>query len=301
MATPHLHSGRTVNWYMRQVLLAMLPGLITLSFYFGLSVFVNLVIASIAALCFEACILTLREQNIFSALKDCSAVITAWLIVASLPPTLSPLLILLGVFFAIVIGKQLYGGLGHTIFNPAMVGYVVILISFPWAVSQWPSFVDATTQATPLDLWHTQTRITWKLPWIFINITWLLGGLYLTIRKISAWQTTLGFLSGILFLTQANLGFEWSPEVLLFQLFSGGTMLAGFFVVTDPVTSPAASWGRFFFGLGIGLLTFCVRRWGGYPDGIAFSVLIMNCAVPLLDHYTIPRAFGQKLWWRRRK
>jgi len=308
MTAPYIHSGRTVSWYMQQALWAMMPGLLILFLFFGKDILINLAIASISAIAFEALILKIRNLPIIETLKDSSVLVTAWLIAASVPVSLSPLLLILSLFFAVVIAKQLYGGLGHNIFNPAMVAYVVLLISFPLAMSQWPQpalpaflnySIDATSRATPLDMWHTQQVITWQSPWLIINLAWMAGGLYLLVRKLIPWQSVCAFLLGLIILTQITLGIQWNPYALLFQLFSGGTMLAAFFIVTDPVTSATTPLGRFIFGLGVSIFTFCIRKAGGFPDGIAFSVLLMNCAVPLLDRYTMPRVFGHKNWWRR--
>jgi electron transport complex protein RnfD len=302
MGAPFIHSGRSSNWFMRQALWAMIPGIALLTIFFGRDILFNLLIASISAILFELIILRLRKLPLLINLQDSSALVTAWLLAVSVPATLSPWLLILGVFFAIVIAKHLYGGLGHNLFNPAMVGFVVLLISFPLSMSQWPlaSYpmffnIDAISEATPLDSWHTKHLLRVNYAWLLINLGWLIGGLYLVIRKLAAWQTILGFLLSLIVLTQFQQGLHFDINAFLMQLFSGGTMLAAFFIVTDPVTSSTTPWGRFIFGAGTGLLTFLIRLKGGYPDGIAFSVLLMNCTVPLLDKYTKPRLFGRKV------
>lgn len=302
MGKPFTHSGSRTNWHMQQVLWAMIPGIILLTIFFGRESLLNLFIASMSALCFEALILALRGRPIGRSLCDGSALITAWLIAVSVPATLSPIYLIVGVFFAIVVGKQLYGGLGHNLFNPAMIAYVVLLISFPLSMSQWPepnlswlahATPDAISQATPLDRWHSQkSLVTWNLAWVMINVGWMFGGLYLLIRGLIAWQTVLGFLLILGVATALSFGFSINWDMILLQFFSGGTMLAAFFIITDPVTSATTPLGRLIFGAGVALFTFLIRLKGGYPDGIAFSVLLMNCTVPLLDQFTTPRVFG---------
>jgi electron transport complex protein RnfD len=302
MAGPFIHSGRNTNWYMRQALWAMIPGISLLTIFFGRDILFNILIASISAVLFELLILKIERRPLLATLQDSSVLVTAWLIAVSVPATLSPLLLILGVFFAVVIAKHLYGGLGHNIFNPAMVAYVVLLVSFPLAMSQWPHAtppaffpfsIDATSQATPLDLWHTQDIIHWQPIWVLINLSWALGGFYLLIRRLIAWQTVVGFILSLIILTQIDIGLSINPQAILLQLFSGGTMLAAFFIVTDPVTSATTPWGRFIFGMGAAIFTFVIRAKAGYPDGLAFSILLMNCMVPFLDYFTKPRVFGR--------
>jgi electron transport complex protein RnfD len=253
------------------------------------------------------------------------------LLALALPPLAPWWIPVIGSLFAIVIAKQLYGGLGYNPFNPAMAGYVVLLISFPRELSLWPATgqllglqdtlllvftgslpdtltLDAITMATPLDAVKTRLGLSETLTeirdsdvfgsfagagWEWINLWFLLGGLWLLQQKIIKWQIPAGMLGG-LFLT-ALLFYAWNPDVYaspLFHLFSGAAMLGAFFIATDPVSASTTPRGGLYYGLGIGVLTYVIRTWGGYPDGVAFAVLLMNMAAPTIDYYTRPRVFG---------
>jgi electron transport complex protein RnfD len=237
---------------------------------------------------------------------------------------------------AVLLGKHVYGGLGYNPFNPAMVGYAVLLISFPVAMTRWPligaeldwptlarltvhSFYagvpppdlswDAWTGATALDVLRTglRQRLTMQeiraggpfgalgaAGWVSINLAALAGGLFLLRRGIVRWQIPTAVLAGIA--VPAALGHALDPGShpgAVFHLLSGATMLGAFFIATDPVSAASSDRGRLIYGAGIGILTWVIRRWGSYPDGLAFAVLLMNLAVPLIDRYTIPRIYGQ--------
>jgi electron transport complex protein RnfD len=238
--------------------------------------------------------------------------------------------------FAVVIAKHLYGGLGQNVFNPAMVGYVVVLISFPQALTAWlpPAQLaanplgladtlvtifsgrppgglswDAITGATPLDTIRTAVasgRMVSEartapifgdfggLGWEWIANWYALGGLYLLWRRVISWQVPVTMIGSVLLLgTAAYLMDPGSNPAPLQHVFSGALIIGAFFIATDPVSGCTSSRGRLLFGAGVGVITLVIRRWGGYPDGVAFAVLLMNMAAPLLDRYTRPRIFGQ--------
>ncbi len=336
-SSPHLPPVNDVSRLMRQVLLALLPGIAVASWYFGWGVLINLVVATLLAVGFEALILVIRRRPVKPVIGDLSAVVTAWLLVLALPPLAPWWLLTIGVFFAIVVAKQLYGGLGYNPFNPAMVGYVVLLISFPAAMTSWmaPTTLvdfhlgladalrvtftgefppglnwDAVTAATPLDtvrsglrLGESISEMQDRIPlgllagegWEWISIAFLLGGLWLLWKGIIDWQVpagllvTLGLLSAVFSL--------YDPEYFstpLYHLLGGGVMLGAFFIATDPVSGSTTPLGRLLFGIGVGAITFVIRSWGGYPDGIAFAVLLMNMAAPMIDEYTRPRVYGER-------
>ena len=308
-------------------LAALTPGLVTYIWYFGIGVVLNILLAALIAVGTEATLLALRGQSM-TGIKDGSALLTGILIAACLPPLMPYWMVVLGVVFAIVFGKQIYGGTGNNVFNPAMVGFAVLVISFPAAISYWPApeatnfdsdvitqkltadsaraTPDAITAATPLDAYKFRAAITneeffdsgqlqnWSA-WVWINIAYLIGGLLLIYRKIIPWQTPAAFLGTLAVLSacfydggsSASLG---SP---VFHLFSGAAMLAAFFILTDPVTCPGHIEGLWIFGMGIGVLTFIIRTQGAYPEGIAFSVLLMNAASPAIDHYFSSRRARQ--------
>jgi electron transport complex protein RnfD len=316
---------------MRFVLLALLPGSLCAGWLFGWGVLVNILLAGLAASVAEAAMLAARKRPVLPALQDGSALLTGVLLALALPPLAPWWIPVSGSLFAIVIAKQLYGGLGYNPFNPAMAGYVVLLISFPLELSLWPATgrmldlqetlllvfsgslpdtltLDAITMATPLDAVKTRLGLSETLTeirdtgvfgsfagagWEWLNLWFLLGGLWLLQQRIITWQIPAGMLAG-LFLT-ALLFYAWNPDIYsspLFHVFSGAAMLGAFFIATDPVSACTTPRGRLYFGLGIGVLTYVIRTWGGYPDGVAFAVLLMNMAAPTIDYYTRPRVFG---------
>ena len=293
---------------MLWVMLALVPGGATSVYFFGIGILANLGVAIITAILLEASILKLRQQS-FSKLLDLSAIVTAALLALALPPTLPLWMVATGIAFAIIFGKHIYGGLGQNTFNPAMVGYAMLIISFPLAMSTWPrppiaasgllEVLDGVTAATPLDVMKFRGALTvnevWQpdkgfdrwagIGWQWINLAYLLGGLMLVYFRVARWQAAAAMLATLAILATlyyddgggASLG---SP---LFHLFSGGTMLVAFFIVTDPVTSPDSPPGLLIFGAGVGLLIFIIRTFGAYPDGAAFAILMMNALVPLIE------------------
>lgn len=319
---------------MKVVLFATFPGLIALTHFFGIGSILNLILAISFCLFFEALALKLRKKDVLFYLSDYSAVVTATLLALALPPYAPWWLIATGCFFAIVVAKHLYGGLGFNPFNPAMVGYVVLLISFPVDMIQWKTAVvsgqkylslldsfalvfngatlDGFTSATPLDaLKHSSGKTIDDLyrqhqaflsanwagaGWEWVNIGFLIGGIYLLYKKIFTWHAPVGMLASItilpLFLYDG--GSSNSAGSPLFHLLSGATMLGAFFIATDPVTSTSSARGRLIYGAAIGALVIIIRVWGNYPDAVAFAVLLMNFAAPFIDYYTVPRAYGHE-------
>jgi H+/Na+-translocating ferredoxin:NAD+ oxidoreductase subunit D len=331
----HIHGPDTVTAVMGQVLVALLPGIAAYVYYFGWGLPINIVIASSSALAAEALVLRWRGRPLRPHLMDGSAVVTAVLLALALPPLSPWWLTAIGAMFAMVFGKHLYGGLGHNPFNPAMLGYVVLLISFPREMTAWlpPEMLnphplgplqtlsailtghlpagltlDSLTMATPLDTVRTQLGLEKTLSeihasplfgdfggkgWEWLGNWFFLGGVWLAMRKVITWQVptamlgTLLVVSGVFFLMDPDT--HPSP---LFHIFSGAAILGAFFIATDPVSGSSTPRGQLFFGAGVGLLTYFIRTWGGYPDGVAFAVLLMNMAAPTIDRYTQPRVFG---------
>lgn len=320
---------------MRTVIMACIPGVAALTFYFGLGTLFNILFCTLCCLAFEAGALALRKRPIGFYLKDYSAVVTAVLLGISLPPFAPWWLLFIGCFFAIVVAKQLYGGLGYNPFNPAMVGYVVLLISFPLEMSQWlapaASFsevvpladgmrqmvlgqslaeLDGWTGATPLDVVKQNSALLvsdlyreapiftqgkWAgAGWEWASIGFLIGGIYLLVKKVFTWHApfsmllTLAVLAAIFY----DGGSSNSAGSPLFHWLSGATMFGAFFIVTDPVTSAVSQKGRIIYGALVGVLVFVIRTWGNYPDAVAFAVLLMNFAAPFIDYYTVPRTYG---------
>ncbi|MCR9276875.1 MAG: RnfABCDGE type electron transport complex subunit D [Pseudomonadaceae bacterium] len=294
-----------IQW---QVCLALAPGGLILTWLFGTGVIVNLLVAALSCLMTEAACLTLagRGQQIRARLSDGSAMLTAMLIALALPPGCGIGVIVVACALALGLGKHAYGGIGQNLFNPAMVGYAAVLISFPAALATWPPVasefangVDGLSGATILSSMTNEHGLTLSelaagdygvgqfggLGVEWAALAFAASGLVLALRRTLAWRVPAGML---LALTIAGfVGFDGGSSNSLgspmIHLFSGGTMLAAFFVATDPVTHPSSARGQWLFGLLVGLLTYLIRSYAAYPDGIAFAVLLANCATPWLN------------------
>ena len=328
ITSPHATGNQRTQRVMLQVLLATVPAVLVLTWLFGIGTLVNLLWASLVALGCEAAILAMRKRPITFYLKDGSALVTAVLLALALPPYAPWWLTLIAVGFAIIFGKQLYGGLGQNPFNPAMLGYVVVLISFPLPMTTWPaphsvgmlagiehiwglaSLPDGWSQATALDSLKLNKSLTVDELWAqnpafgrfggqgveWVNLAFLLGGLYLLKQKLISWHAPVGMLAALavmslLFWNGSGSDSNGSP---LFHLLTGATMLGAFFIVTDPVSGATSQLGRIIFGAGVGVLVYIIRTWGGYPDGMAFAVLLMNLTAPTIDYYSRPRTYGHR-------
>ena len=278
---------------------ALLPGLLTASLFFGFGYLTNLIIACAFGLAFEAVALALRKQAIVPALRDGTALLTCALIALACPPGVSPLVLGIACAVAILVAKHLYGGLGANLFNPAMAGYAFALVSFPTAFTEWPIPVDGTTAATALDSLKTLSGDTLANRWTLANgfgsyggygTEWIgfaftCGGAYLWWRGIIAWRVSLAFIAALSLC--AGLGYDNGSSIsggsANLHLLAGGTGLAAWFVLTDPVTHPANPRAQWVFGILCGVVVYLIRLYGAYPDGIAFAVLLANGANPLLD------------------
>ncbi|MBE8595004.1 electron transport complex subunit RsxD [Xenorhabdus sp. BG5] len=343
-SSPFTHNQKSTSQIMLWVVLAAIPGIAVQTYFFGSGTLFQILLAVITALLAESAAIALKKQLILPYLKDNSVLVTGLLLGISLPPLAPWWLIVLGTFFAVIIAKHLYGGLGQNPFNPAMIGYVVLLISFPvqmtswmppeslqtFTLTPWDSLVviftghtpdgstllqlqqgiDGLSQATPLDSFKTG-RLTHNIDevlqqpilqgvlagigWQWVNVAYLVGGLIMLNRKIINWQIPTAFILSLGICALISWCFEptrYSPPLL--QLFSGATMLGAFFIATDPVSAATTPKGRLIYGAIIGGLIWIIRVYGGYPDAVAFAVLLANICVPLIDHYTQPRAYGHK-------
>jgi len=335
ISSPYIHLETSVNRVMQQVIFALVPGLIVSAWILGWGVLVHCVLAVCFALAFEALMLTLRKRPLEDFMFDGSAIITGLLFALTITPFAPWWVTLSGICFAIVFVKHLYGGLGYNIFNPAMAGYVFVLICFPVELNYWPTILidignsdsglieclkiifiglpheslDGLSGATPLSFTKSQLNGMAMLSefsngplfgvlggkgWEWIGLAFLAGGVWLMIKGIIKWQIPLTMLFILFALSLIFHGYD--PERYTsstFNIFTGGTLLAAFFIATDPVTASATPRGKIIYAAGIGLLTYIIRTWGGYPDGIAFAVLIMNAAVPFIDNVTRPDVFGK--------
>jgi electron transport complex protein RnfD len=333
--SPHSARPNRVDRLMLQVVLALMPGSIAMIYYFGWGVLVNLLLAVAAALACEALVMKLRKRPALPPLRDLSATVTALLFALAIPPLLPWWQVVLGMAFAIILVKQMYGGLGYNPFNPAMAAYVLLLISYPVEMTAWlpPKLLaeqqltlgqilgikftgtlpgqlglDAITMATPLDEMRTQLDLNRMISEIRLSPLWgdfggrgwewvgnwfLLGGVWMVYKRTITWQIPLAFIGALVGL--ATLFWLFDPEVYpfpLFHLFSGGAILGAFFIATDPVTASTTRAGQLIYGAAIGVLVYIIRTWGGYPDAVAFAVLLMNMAAPTIDYYTRPRVYG---------
>lgn len=336
---PHLSPPNSVALVMRQVLVALVPATIAYVWFFGAGLLVNMLIAITVAVGCEAAVLYLRRRPIKKYVGDFSAVLTAVLLAFAVPPLTPWWVTATGAMFAIVFAKQLFGGLGYNPFNPAMAGYVVLLISFPvymtawippdinglmtYDLSFWQTVItiftgalptdtswDAVTMATPLDQVKTGLALMQTVGeirqnplfgdfgghgWEWIANCFAIGGFWLLYKGVIRWHIPVSLIGSILILATVFYLFDpGSHPSPAFHLFSGATMIGAFFIATDPVSAAATEKGRLIYGAGIGALTYVIRSWGGYPDGIAFAVLIMNMAVPLIDKLTVPRVYGHE-------
>jgi electron transport complex protein RnfD len=307
---------------MMLVLLAALPGLLALFWWYGWGVLVNLLLAIVAALMVEAGVARLRQQPIQPALSDGSALVSATLLAAALPPYCPWWLTVIAIASGLLFGKHIYGGVGRNPFNPAMLGFALIMVMFPQPMTHWPAHgldltatfqqvfgagqaPDAWAQATVLDSLRINKSLTMDelftsnpafgrfgghgVEWV--NLAFLAGGLFLLQRRVFGWHAPAGmlgslFVVSLLFWNGSGSDSQGSP---LFHLLSGATMLGAFFIITEPVSGAKTTLARLLFGVGVGLLTYAIRTWGGYPDGVAFAVLLMNLCVPALERFAASR------------
>jgi electron transport complex protein RnfD len=283
---------------MRQVIYALGLGTITLFYFFGFTVLWQLILGILSALCAEALFLKLRQKPIKPALQDGSAILSGALLALSIPTIAPWWLVVVGVFFAIIFGKQLYGGLGNNPFNPAMLGYAFLLISYPLQMTQWQvEFLDFFSSFEVIFGGHTWDALTGATRLenheitnnssFWVNLAFLLGGIYLIFRRMIFWHIPLSLLFG------AGLMAFLLGENIFFHLSTGSIMLGAFFIATDPVSAATTPKGRLIYGFMIGVLLIIIRVSGNYPDGMAFAVLLLNITVPLIDYYTRPKVFGQ--------
>lgn len=340
--SPHAHAPISVSKVMVMVMLALTPATLFGFWLYGWPTINVWIISLLSALAGEAIVLGLQRRAIRPALMDGSGLLTAWILALLLPPWAPWWIAAVGSLFAVIIAKQIFGGLGQNVFNPAMAARVMLLISFPVEMTTWilpvpmgsvhaPSLLeglavtftggftggqlDAMTSATLLG--HVKTEFTRGIGleqalsgyYAPLNALWgnragslgetsalflLGGGLFLMAKRIITWHAPVAMLIGVIFpaiiFSTVNPAHYAGP---LYHLLSGGLIMGAFFIVTDPVTSPNTAKGQFIFGLGCGLLTWIIRTWGGYPEGVAFAVMLMNAVTPIIDHYVKPRIYGR--------
>jgi len=321
---PHIHSGDSIEKKMYQVLLALLPAFLVSLYVFGWGSLIVTAISVVSCVVFEYLIqkyLLKGEPTI----KDGSAILTGVLLAFNLPSNLPFWIIILGALVAIGVAKMSFGGLGNNPFNPALVGRVFLLISFPVQMTTWPlpgehSYIDATTGATPLAMLHGHFGQLPDMVSVLLgktggslgevgSIALIIGGTYLLLRKVISWHIPVSILSTVLIFTfimaqiapqthhigHLGTGCPFMPAIYyaLFHLLSGGLLLGAFFMATDYVTSPMTPRGQIIYGTGIGIITVLIRLFGSYPEGVSFAILIMNSVTPLINTYVKPKRFGE--------
>lgn len=328
-SSPHIKPKTSVSKVMLQVVMGLVPGIAIYTALFGWGVISNIVIACATGLIIETVMLQLRQKPVTPFLKDLSAVVTALLLAVAIPPASPWWLVAVGMLFAIGVAKQLYGGLGYNPFNPAMIGYVVLLLCFPVEMTHWQaplsavadgcaSFADvlaqvlsqhtcefdAYTAATVLDAARTAVSqdasvinsasgIVASAGYEWVAAGWAIGGLFLLWRGIIGWHIPVSMLVTLAIVS--SIGWAISPDRLLdpaIHLVGGATLLGAFFIATDPVSACTTVKGRLVYGALIAVLIYVIRSWGGYPDAVAFAVLLANVAAPTIDYYGKPKVFG---------
>ncbi len=356
LSSPFAHSNQSIRRLMFKVQLAVIPALLVHLYLFGFGIIIQWALAFATLMLVEFSMLKLRNRPVRPFITDMSAMITATVLVFCIPAGAPWWIIVSGTAFALIFGKHIYGGLGYNPFNPAMLGYAFLLLSFPVQMTQWTApteildysvnftnslqliftgslpqtALDIVSAATPLSQLQTGVSqgqgVTESLnpialeaqthyingsfvngffystaqffslnSWAWVNVAFLIGGLWLLAVRAIRWQYPVGFLSSLTLISL--IFYTIDPNTyppVDFMLLSGGTMLAAFFIITDPVTSSTTPKGRFIFACSIGILVYVIRTWGIFPDGITFAVLLMNIAVPLIDQYTQPRVYGHK-------
>ncbi|AWM93999.1 electron transport complex subunit RsxD [Pseudomonas sp. 31-12] len=307
---------------MKLVLLATVPGMLVFFWLYGWGVLINLILTAVTALAVEAAVLQLRRQLIKPTLSDGSALVSATLLALALPPY-CPWWLTVSAAALALLGKHLYGGVGKNPFNPAMLGFAFVLVAFPQQMTLWPSShgmnlleglqqvfgfgqaPDAWVQATALDSLRINKSLTMDelfagnlafghfggrgVEWV--NLAFLAGGAFLLQRRVFTWHAPVGMLASLFVISLLcwNGSGSDSHGSPLFHLLTGATMLGAFFIATEPVSGAKSPGARLLFGAGVGLLTYLIRTWGGYPDGVAFAVLLMNLCVPALERFVAAR------------
>ncbi len=319
--SPHLHTKMNVQKLMYAVIISLMPAMALSIYYYGIGALIVTSTAIVSAVFFEWFIVKflLKEEP---TIRDGSAIITGLLLAFNLPSNLPVWIVVIGTLVAIGIGKLSFGGLGQNIFNPALVGRVFLLISFPVQMTSWPlpgnrmAYLNAVTGATPLGTMKEGLKNGENMDVIFEKIPpymdmfdgamrgslgeisallLILGGVYMLYKKVITWHIPVSILSTILFIT--TLLWLVNPQAYpdpLFHLITGGLMLGAIYMATDYVTSPMSSSGKIVFGVGVGVLTVVIRIWGAYPEGVSFAILIMNAFVPIINNSFKPKLFGAK-------
>ncbi len=300
--TPHVRSKDSIQSIMRDVIIALVPATAAGIYYFGLRALILIVAAIISAVFFEWLYEKITKKPV--TINDLSAVVTGLLLAMNLPASAPVWVAIVGSAFAIIFAKQLFGGLGQNFINPALAGRAFLLASYPTEMTTWvvPNGLaaDAATYATPLAQLKNGA-LDASLKQLVIGqvggtigetcaIALIIGGIYLLYKHVISWKIPVIYIATV-FILFAVIG-RHGMRMPLQEIFAGGVMLGGIFMATDYASSPVTPKGQVIFAVGAGLLTYLIRTFGGYPEGVSYSILIMNCCVPLIERFTEPTIFG---------
>ena len=300
--TPHVRSKESIQSIMRDVIIALVPATAAGIYYFGLRALILIVAAIISAVFFEWLYEKIPKKPV--TINDLSAVVTGLLLAMNLPASAPVWVAIVGSAFAIIFAKQLFGGLGQNFINPALAGRAFLLASYPTEMTTWvvPNGLaaDAATYATPLAQLKNGT-LDASLGQLVLGqvggtigetcaIALIIGGIYLLYKHVISWKIPVIYIATV-FILFAVIG-RHGMRMPLQEIFAGGVMLGGIFMATDYASSPVTPKGQVIFAVGAGLLTYLIRTFGGYPEGVSYSILIMNCCVPLIERFTEPTIFG---------
>ena len=306
-SNPHIRNNEDTRSLMLDVIIALMPALAMSVYVFGVTTLISAVVSVAGAVFFEWLYRKLLKKP--QTIGDLSAALTGLLLSMVCPPTLPYWMLLVGDFFAIFVVKQLYGGIGKNFLNPALAGRAALVACYASQMTSWaaPRTVDAVTAATPLAMMKAgefeALTAQYSLSDMFIGLIGgsagevsammlLIGGLYLIFRRVISWHTPVAYIGTVAVLTFLFPQGNDALTYMLYNVFGGGLMLGAFFMATDYVTSPVTKEGQLIYGLGCGLLTVFIRYFGSYPEGVCYSILVMNICVWLIDKYTMPKRFG---------
>ena len=306
-SNPHIRNNEDTRSLMLDVIIALMPALAMSVYVFGVTTLISAVVSVAGAVFFEWLYRKLLKKP--QTIGDLSAALTGLLLSMVCPPTLPYWMLLVGDFFAIFVVKQLYGGIGKNFLNPALAGRAALVACYASQMTSWaaPRTVDAVTAATPLAMMKAgefeALTAQYSLSDMFIGLIGgsagevsammlLIGGLYLIFRRVISWHTPVAYIGTVAVLTFLFPQGNDALTYMLYNVFGGGLMLGAFFMATDYVTSPVTKEGQLIYVLGCSLLTVFIRYFGSYPEGVCYSILIMNCLVWIIDKYTKPTRFG---------
>lgn len=302
--TPHVRSKESIQSIMRDVIIALIPATAVGIYYFGIPALITIVVSIVSSVFFEWLYQKAMKKPV--TVSDLSAVVTGLLLAMNMPASSPIWMPIVGSAFAIIFAKQLFGGLGQNFINPALAGRAFLMASYPTEMTAWTapgafSGVDAVAVATPLASLKNGVMPDASLLDVFIGnvggcigetcaIALIIGGIYLIAKHVISWKIPVIYIATVFVLTAA-IGRDGLREPV-YELFTGGLMLGAFFMATDYASSPVTPKGQVIFAIGCGLITSLIRIFGGYPEGVSYSILIMNLAVPLIERFTEPKIFG---------